>query len=821
MSRWKKIVLAVALVIVVLTVALYGFLALYDFNRFKPMIAKAVKDATGRELTIDGNIDFELGLHPTLVVEGVRFQNAAWSGTPNLAQVKRVEVQVAALPILVGKIDFAHIVLIEPALIIEFDSAGTSNLAFDTGTPKKDDAALSPPPLIFSDVSIENGRFSYRDARSDFSFSIRIDRLVANIPGLDQSLQLDFRGAFDAIPFALKGQIGPIWAWVEPGQAVPADITVAADGTTVRIKGELGDPTGFKDLKFTVAADGTSTADLAKLAGVTDPPELGAFKLAATVTDAEGPIAVNGLDIQVGSEAVVALSLTGSVERLLDLQGIRLNFVAQGQDVANLTQLGMPPPPKRGAFKVTAGISDPSAKMFAVSDLTIVLGENEINGLINLSLAEQIPYFTAKLNAPKFEFGSLDLDLKMTDLFQKPAIKKLDLAVGSDDIIMIRLDGSVNDLLELDGVDINFQANGKDLANLKQVSGQPIPIRGAFSAAGKVLIPVRKNLTIPELKVSVGKNTLSGSLKLDLSAEIPRLAAKLSAPKLNLPSILLPDLAQQGWAKGLGVVRPVNLSVNLAGFTQEIALEKVELRAGTLKSAELGLTGSIANLPDQRGIDLKFSLRGDNVNKLKDITGQPYFFAPIPGQGAYALSGHVKDTAANVYEINNFKLSMADTTMSGRLDLNLAGKVPTYKVLLAAPKFNLKPFPIPKQAAYANLNKQDDLGPLKIQSTVIVDGDRLSMPQLNIQAGSNKLAAVAVKGSIKNLTEQTGLDVDFDIQGDEVANLEKITGQSWPLKGPYGLSGKLSDPAPKKFQDQGPEIQAGCQRHHRLAGLAS
>ena len=128
--------------------------------------------------------------------------------------------------------------------------------------------------------------------------------------------------------------------------------------------------------------------------------------------------------------------------------------------------------------------------------------------------------------------------------------------------------------MELQGVDIDFQASGKDLANLKQVIGQPFPVRGAFSAAGKVLIPVRKNLKIPDLKITVGKNNITGSLNLDLSGEQPQLEAKLSLPKLDLPSVLLPELAKQEWAKGLGLVRPVKLDVTLAGFSQEIALKK-------------------------------------------------------------------------------------------------------------------------------------------------------------------------------------------------------------------------------------------------------
>jgi hypothetical protein len=381
--------------------------------------------------------------------------------------------------------------------------------------------------------------------------------------------------------------------------------------------------------------------------------------------------------------------------------------------------------------------------------------------------------------------------------------------VGTPDIVEISLKGSVTDLKELLGVDINYQARGKNLANLEQITGQPFPLRGAFNASGKAIIPVHKTLKIPDLKITVGKNNVTGSLYLDLTGDQPRLESKWSLPKLDLPSILKPELAKTEWAKGLGLVSPIKLAVNLAGFTQEIALKKIDLQAGSPKTAQVGLTGSVDNLRDQKGIDLKFSLRGNNPEKLKQITGQPYFFAPVPGRGAYALSGHVLDTAANVYEVKDFKLNMTDVKLSGKLDLNLAGEFPAYEVQLSAPSFNMKAFPIPKEAAYANLNNIDDLGPLEIHSKVVVDGGRLAMPILEMRAGGDQLISIMVKGSIKNLTEQNGIDLDFNIRGKEVANLKKITGKSIPLKGPYSLSGKLTDPANQKYTLNGLNFKLG------------
>ena len=211
-KRWKKIIIAVAFVFVVLIAGLYAFTELYNFNKFKPLIYRAVKNATGRELNIGGDVDIDFGIRPIIKAGDVSFQNAVWSAQPDLGRVKHLEVQVAVWRLIYGKFDFVRLVLVEPEIIVEFDSAGTSNFSFDTIGDEQDKSKISPPPLIFSDILIEKGLFTYKDARSDLKFSVRIDHLAAQIPGFDEPLQLDFDGAFDDKPFKLKGTVGPIWA---------------------------------------------------------------------------------------------------------------------------------------------------------------------------------------------------------------------------------------------------------------------------------------------------------------------------------------------------------------------------------------------------------------------------------------------------------------------------------------------------------------------------------------------------------------------------------------------------------------------------------
>ncbi len=96
--RWKWIVLGVFGLIVALIITVVVILSTYNFNSLKPQITKAAKEATGRDLTLGGDIRLKISLTPALVMENVSFQNAPWGTRPEMAKIKRFEVQVALLP---------------------------------------------------------------------------------------------------------------------------------------------------------------------------------------------------------------------------------------------------------------------------------------------------------------------------------------------------------------------------------------------------------------------------------------------------------------------------------------------------------------------------------------------------------------------------------------------------------------------------------------------------------------------------------------------------------------------------------------------------
>src|SRR6478609_11561500 len=141
--RWPWVVAA----LVVVPVAAGGiFLATFDLNGQKPRIQAAVRQATGRELTLDGPIGVKFSLVPTLTVEGAALANAPGGSRPQMATVKRVELELALLPLLSRQVEVRRLLLVAPDILLETDAEGRPNWLFGKVAPADAPPAPAPAP---------------------------------------------------------------------------------------------------------------------------------------------------------------------------------------------------------------------------------------------------------------------------------------------------------------------------------------------------------------------------------------------------------------------------------------------------------------------------------------------------------------------------------------------------------------------------------------------------------------------------------------------------------------------------------------------------
>ncbi|MEF8888540.1 MAG: AsmA family protein [Desulfohalobiaceae bacterium] len=325
MSKKWKIAAVCAAVPVLVIIALIIVVHTYDFNRLKPRIESAVQNATGRELTMAGDIELDFGFSPALVVQQVALQNAEWGSEPEMAACERFELEVALLPLITGDIRIKRLILIRPTMLVERSAQENFNYVLDTG-PKKgkkkapEDGEGKPeeralPGLEVNKIRIDGAELMYKDHAADSSFTATLDRMRASAEAVDAPLDFDLKGAFKDIPFSLSGEIGSLQSLMQ-GEDMPFSLQAGLAGAKADIAGNRtvsGDKNGFS-ARVDLRAD--SLKGVNKLAGTDLPRDVPvALRTAVSSPDMQS-ISVTSLELGLGKSTIsgeAELDLGGSV----------------------------------------------------------------------------------------------------------------------------------------------------------------------------------------------------------------------------------------------------------------------------------------------------------------------------------------------------------------------------------------------------------------------------------------------------------------------------------------------------------------------------
>src|SRR4051812_8463317 len=201
----KKLLYVVGGIVVLVIAAALIAPFFIDLNDYKGMIEAKAKEATGRDLKIDGKISLSILPLPSVTVDGIKFGNAPGGTAPNMAEIESAKVKVAIMPLLSHKAQITEIVLTRPVIVLEKLKDGTGNWQLN---PQESGATTAPAPapaqpssdgatastggwdVQVDGASVEDGTFIYRDATSGS------EQKVEKI-NVDLSMQ-SLKGPFDA-----------------------------------------------------------------------------------------------------------------------------------------------------------------------------------------------------------------------------------------------------------------------------------------------------------------------------------------------------------------------------------------------------------------------------------------------------------------------------------------------------------------------------------------------------------------------------------------------------------------------------------------------
>ena len=131
---------ALCALVALLIVAVTAALTLLDPNDYKDRLVTAVQDATGRTLTIRGELRLTKSLWPTLEASDISLSNLAGGTRPDMAHAERIEGQLSLLALVRHEIDITRLTLIGPNILFE-QVGGQPNWVFT-----RTQASPSPSP---------------------------------------------------------------------------------------------------------------------------------------------------------------------------------------------------------------------------------------------------------------------------------------------------------------------------------------------------------------------------------------------------------------------------------------------------------------------------------------------------------------------------------------------------------------------------------------------------------------------------------------------------------------------------------------------------
>ncbi|MFA5921833.1 MAG: AsmA family protein [Methylococcaceae bacterium] len=205
MRKPVKILLSIiAAMVFLIIIAIFTLPFFIDPNNFKPEIAAAVKDKTGRELTLTGEL--KLSIFPWLGISTGKMAlgNAAGFQDKPFATLEESDIKVKLLPLLTKKIEVSRIVLKGLVLNLEKNQQGVSNwddlIALNAtktipspsiNNNGKQDETDATEVLAIGGVVIENARINWDDQRSGKHLLIKDVNLNTDKFSYDEPVAVD------------------------------------------------------------------------------------------------------------------------------------------------------------------------------------------------------------------------------------------------------------------------------------------------------------------------------------------------------------------------------------------------------------------------------------------------------------------------------------------------------------------------------------------------------------------------------------------------------------------------------------------------------
>jgi uncharacterized protein involved in outer membrane biogenesis len=493
----KSIVGLAGLLFITIMVALLLGISL-NLNAMREPLATAAGSALGREFIIEGNVNLEVSFTPKFDVSDVRLSNPDGFDDSPFATLDELQLQVRALPLLLGELHVISFSAEGVELNLESDAQGNGNWVI---TQQKDDTQVGNRTSTDADSSMgKDGKdiafevkemtlksvvVNYTDRALDKKIAFELGQLSGAL-GAKTPVQIETEGSLQNVPFSLAIDAPSL---VELSNRATIS-TVGIDGeissTPVSFIAELGHQSGEPSLGFKTEFASIDVGRIIAWFGIAEGLHVVTEKLsidASLVGDSLKDILEKSM-----------LTATLSAGEALVGQGTGKRQLAIGVDSINFAI----EPDKPVRLDLTGKVDQHALTVKAESGKLIHYFES----------ADAVP---AHLDIT-FADATLSMDSELT----------LPITQGA--------------------IDLTLQVEGEKLSTFNKTFYLDLPSLGPYSLGGEFHLEPEQ-LSLKEMEIAVGNSQLEGTLMVDKSGNKPRIDLGLHSPLLQIN-----DFNLQGWS---------------------------------------------------------------------------------------------------------------------------------------------------------------------------------------------------------------------------------------------------------------------------------
>ncbi|NGY06231.1 AsmA family protein [Solimonas terrae] len=597
--------------------ALVLLIALWDWNWFRPLIAREVSSVLGRPVTL-AHFDVKLRWHPWIIVDGIAVANPPdFPNDSHLASVERLAIHLDPWAWFKGRLSLLDVEIDRPVAELGPGPSGKPNYVFDALQSKGNEQPGGRPPAIdIGSLTIRDGDVHIVEPtlKSDFRLKIRTE---ARERGGEPALRVDISGRYADAPINGRFVGGSVLSLRDPATPYPVDLRVENGDTQVTLNGTLVNPLAFAGARLTLDFRGNSLADLYPLTGVPLPPSP-PYRIAGDLDydRASGAIRFRRIDGHYGQSDIAGnvsvIPASGTRRRKISILAHSRRVV--WSDLSGF--VGATP----GAADAPNDSAEQKASRATQARRGKLLPDTPI-ALPRIRAADlDVHYDVAKIESNKMPIDTLDAHLAIDDGLI--SVKPLKLGVGKGSVVAdVALDGRrspVHATADLDFRQLDFS----------KIVDKLTIFRGTGTIGGRATLDTHGN----SLAAMLGAG--DGSLKLFMSGgDISALLVNLAG--LDLGNSLISALGLPRRAKLRCMV--VDLGLDDGQITTNTAL------FDTSEANLLG-TGSIDLTHETIDYRIRTQPKRMNIGSLAapiGITGPLRSPRIRPEAGALALRGGV------------------------------------------------------------------------------------------------------------------------------------------------------------------------------------